>query len=94
MIVLDEVYKILSKLPGYKGVRIIEPLPHGRLSDVYSPAINPFLPLNISRVYGIDDTIIIILELEPPILLHDIGFALFIIFLDGGDLSIFINVDM
>ena len=54
----------------------------------------PFLlfPLNISRVDGIYYTIIITLEMEAPILLQGIGFALLVIFLGGGSLQIFINV--
>ena len=48
--------------------------------------------LNIARFNGIDYTIIIILELDSPILIRGLGFAFLIIFLGGGGLPIFINV--
>ena len=54
----------------------------------------PFLTfsLNIARLDGIYYTITIILELESPILLQELGLALLITFLCGGGLPIFLNV--
>ena len=90
--VLDEVDYILSELPGGEGVRILVLLPHGRLVDGHTYPIASFFALNISRVYGIYYTIIIILEMEAPILLQDLGFALLIIFICGSGLPIFISL--
>ena len=90
--VLDEVDEILSELPGDKGVSINVLLPHGMLADDHSPPITYFFPLNIARVDGIGDNIIIILELDDPILLQELDFALLIIFIGGGGLPIFLNI--
>ena len=78
--VLDEVDEIISELPGDEGVRILVLLPHGRLADGHPSPITYFLPLNIARVDGIYDTIIIIILPEAPILIQDIVLALLIIF--------------
>ena len=48
--------------------------------------------LNIARLDGIYYTITIILELESPILLQELGLDLLITFLGGGGLPIFLNV--
>ena len=89
--VLDEVDDILRELPGYEGVRIIVLLPHGRLKYGHPSPIHHFFTLNISRVDGIYYTIIIIIELEAPILIKEIGLAFLIIFLCRDGLPIFIN---
>ena len=75
--VLDEVDDILRELPGYEGVRITVLLPHGRLKHGHPSPINHFFTLKISRVDGIYYTIIIIIELEAPILIQEIGLAFF-----------------
>ena len=90
--VLDEVDEILSELPGGDGFSIIVIIPHGRISDGHPSPIPYFFSLKISMVDGIDYTIIIILELDPPILLQDLGFALLIIFICGNGLPISINL--
>ena len=56
------------------------------------PPITLFFSLKIDRLDGIDDTIVLILELESPITLQYIVFALLTIFLGGGCLQIFLNV--
>ena len=58
--VLDEVYDILSELPGEEGARILALLPHRRLEDGHLSPIPYFFSLKIARIYGIDYTIIII----------------------------------
>ena len=90
--VLDDIYKILSEILGNDDVRILVLLPHGRLADGHPPPITYFFSLNIARVDGIDYTIIIILEMDPPILLQEHGFDFLIIFLGVGVLPIFLNV--
>ena len=52
----------------------------------------PFFSLKIARVYSIVYTIIIAHEIEVPILLQGLGFALLMIFLGGGGLQIIMNV--
>ena len=79
--VIYEVDDILSELPGDEGVGIFVLIPHGRLAYGHPSPIPYSFPINISTVDGIDDTINIILELEDPILLQYIGFALLVIFL-------------
>ena len=79
-VVFDEVDEILSELPGCEGVRIIVILPNGRLSDGHPPPVTLFFSLKIDRLDGIDDTIVLILELESPITLQYIVFALLTIF--------------
>ena len=68
--VLDEVDEILSELPAEKGVRILVVLPHGRFADGHPYPIPSFFSLKIARVDATDYTIIIILEMDPPILLQ------------------------
>ena len=53
---------------------------------------SPYFSLNIPKVDVIDNDIIIILELESPILIQYLGFALLTVFLGGGGLSICIIV--
>ena len=90
--VLDEVDEILSELTGDEGVRVIVLLPHWRLAYVHPPPIIFFFPINIYRVDGMYDNIVIILELELHILLWEFGFTLYIIFLGSGGFPIFLNV--
>ena len=78
--VIDELDEVLRKIPGDEGVVVILLLPHGRLSDGHTSYIPSFLPFKIVRVYGIYDTIIIILELEAPILLQEICLDFLILF--------------
>ena len=68
--VLDEVDDILMELPGDEGFRVLVLLPHKRLAYGHPYPIPSFFSLKIARVNGIDDTIIITLELESPILLQ------------------------
>ena len=63
----------------------------GGLPMFTRPPLLPF-SLDITRVDSIDYTIIIILELDPPIVLQDIDSTLLIIFLGGGGLPIFLNL--
>ena len=69
--VIDELDEVIRELLGDEGVLFILLLPHGRVSDSHTSYINSFPPFNIVRVYGVYDTIIIILEMEAPILLQD-----------------------
>ena len=91
--VLDEVDDILSTLPGDEDIRILVLPSHGKLAYFRPHPIPYYFTLHISRFNGIDDTMIIILELESPILLQNIGFTLLIIFLHDGGLPISFNVD-
>ena len=61
--VLDEVDDIIIELPGDEGVRILVLLPHRRLADGHPPLILSFFPIKISRFDGIDNNIIITLEI-------------------------------
>ena len=48
--VIDEVYEILSELPGSNGFRILVLLPHGRLEDGHPYPIPCLFLFNINRV--------------------------------------------
>ena len=50
------------------------------------PPITSFFSLKITRVDGIDYTIIMILEIEAPIILQELVFSLMTIFIGGGGL--------
>ena len=89
--VLDEVYNILSELPGEEGASIIVILTWESCRWTSTPH-SLFFPLDNYSVNGINGTIIIIIELEDHILLQYIGFALLIIFLGDGGIPIFLNV--
>ena len=67
--VLGEVYEVLRERPGGEGVVVLVLLPHGRHADDHKSNIPYFLPLDISRIDGIYYKVIIILELESPILM-------------------------
>ena len=84
--VLDEVYDILSEVQGDELVRILVLLPHVRLVDGHTSPIPSFFSLKITRVDGIDYTIIMILEIEAPIILQELVFSLMTIFIGGGGL--------
>ena len=70
--VLDELDEIFSGLPGDQGVRIVLLPTHGKHVDGHPPPITSFFPLKIARVYGIDDNISILLELEAPIIIKQL----------------------
>ena len=79
--VLDELDEIFSELPGDEGVRILLLHTHGRHADGHPPPFPSFFPLKIAKVYGIDYNIIIILELEAPIIIKQLVIDLLKIFL-------------
>ena len=70
--VIYKLDKVISELPGDEGVVVLVLLPHGSIEDVHPSSIPSFLPLNIVRVDGTDDTIIFILELEAPIIIQEL----------------------